>query len=551
MRKLVVLGLFAALVLAMVSAPAGAKTSKRPSVGRAGQRVTYQSEKGRRALAAARATGVSVSAAAGGTASVQGDFNDDGRKDLAIGVPSEDYGATNDGFVHVLYGSATGLTSAGSQGFGEPDLGIIAINDEEFGAALAGGDFNGDGFEDLAVGIPGWDSGFVDSGAVVVLPGSATGLLFTELFIDQDVTNVENTNEAGDRFGASLAVANFGNGGRVDLAVGVPGEDASSGSVQVFYGTVTGLDTANDQFLSQNTSLVEDVSEAGDTFGTSLAAANFGQSGQADLAIGVPLEDVGVAIDAGAVNVLFGSSGGLTSFNDQLWHQDRDGIKDVAEEADSFGQSLAAANFGKSSLADLAVGAFFEGFTGQADLAGAVHVIYGGSPGLVSAGNQIWSQNSPGIADKAEIVDFFGWSLAAANFGKSAHADLAIGAPLESLGAVNSPGAVHVLYGTSTGLKATGSQFWNQNSTGILGTNENGQIFGWALAAANYGKTSQADLAIGVPSDLVAAVTAGAVNVLYGTATGISQAGDQLWHQDSPGIFGAAEAGDSFGEALG
>lgn len=551
MRKFVVLGLFAALVLAMVSAPAGAKTNKRPSVGRAGQRVMYQSERGRRALAAARATGVSVAAAAGGTASVQGDFNDDGRQDLAIGVPSEDYGATNDGFVHVVYGSATGLTSAGNQGFGEPDLGILAINDEEFGAALAGGDFNGDGFEDLAVGIPGWDSGSVDSGAVVVLPGSAGGLLFTELFIDQDVPNVENTNEANDRFGASLAVANFGNGGRVDLAVGVPGEDASSGSVQVFYGTVAGLDTANDQFLSQNTSLVEDVSEAGDSFGTSLAAGNFGQSGQADLAIGAPLEDVGVAIDAGAVNVLFGSTSGLTSFNDQLWHQDRDGIKDVAEEADSFGQSLAAANFGKSSFADLAVGAYLEGFTGQADLAGAVHVIYGGSPGLVSAGNQFWSQNSPGITDKAEIIDFFGFSVAAANFGKSAQADLAIGAPLESLGAVNSPGAVHVLYGTSTGLKATGSQFWNQNSTGILGTNENGQIFGWALAAANYGKTSQADLAIGVPSDLVDAVTAGAVNVLYGTATGISQAGDQLWHQDSPGIFGVAEAGDSFGEALG
>jgi FG-GAP repeat protein len=551
MRKFVVLGLFAALVLAMVSAPAGAKTNKRPSVGRAGQRVMYQSERGRRALAAARATGVSVAAAAGGTASVQGDFNDDGRQDLAIGVPSEDYGATNDGFVHVVYGSATGLTSAGNQGFGEPDLGILAINDEEFGAALAGGDFNGDGFEDLAVGIPGWDSGSVDSGAVVVLPGSAGGLLFTELFIDQDVPNVENTNEANDRFGASLAVANFGNGGRVDLAVGVPGEDASSGSVQVFYGTVAGLDTANDQFLSQNTSLVEDVSEAGDSFGTSLAAGNFGQSGQADLAIGAPLEDVGVAIDAGAVNVLFGSTSGLTSFNDQLWHQDRDGIKDVAEEADSFGQSLAAANFGKSSFADLAVGAYLEGFTGQADLAGAVHVIYGGSPGLVSAGNQFWSQNSPGITDKAEIIDFFGFSVAAANFGKSAQADLAIGAPLESLGAVNSPGAVHVLYGTSTGLKATGSQFWNQNSTGILGTNENGQIFGWALAAANYGKTSQADLAIGVPSDLVGAVTAGAVNVLYGTATGISQAGDQLWHQDSPGIFGVAEAGDSFGEALG
>jgi disulfide bond formation protein DsbB len=180
-----------------------------------------------------------------------------------------------------------------------------------------------------------------------------------------------------------------------------------------------------------------------------------------------------------------------------------------------------------------------------------VHVIYGGSPGLVAAGNQLWSQNSPGIADAAEIVDFFGRSLAAGNFGKSSHADLAIGAPIETLGAADATGVVHVLYGSATGIQAGGDQLWHQNSTGILGTNGDGDTFGWTLAAGNYGKTSQVDLAIGVPSDLVGGVAAGAVNVLYGTSTGLSQAGDQLWHQDSVGIFGVAEAGDNFGNALG
>jgi len=559
MKRFLVLGVLASLLIAVVSAPANAgdgdKIIRRGSAGgSASHRIAYQSAKGRQALAAAEAAGASVQSISGGGAALQADFDNDGRLDLAIGVHDEDYGATNDGAVHVIYGTANGLAFAGNQIFGESDF-TVAFSEEEFGAALAAGDFDGDGFDDLAVGIPEWNGNATDSGAVLIIYGSAAGLNIADRqFITQDVTNVEDADELGDTFGASLAAGNFGNGAADDLAVGVPSEDlggTNEGAVQVFHGGVAGLDLAGDSLFTQDSSLVEDVAETGDNFGSSLAAANFGQSSHADLAIGVPLEDVGVAEDAGAVNVLFGSAGGLTNFNDQLWHQDRDGIKDVAEEADSFGISLAAGNFGRSSHADLAVGVYFEGLTGQAELAGAVNVLYGGTAGLASAGNQFWSQNSPGIADTAEIVDFFGWSLAAANFGKTSHADLAIGAPIETLGAFGATGVVHVLYGTANGLTSTGSQFWHQDRPGILGSNAASDTFGWALMGANFGKTAQADLAVGVPGEDIGLVSAGAVNVLYGTATGLSQAGDQRWHQDAGTVLDTAEAGDGFGDALG
>jgi hypothetical protein len=560
MRKLVVLAVVALLSVPMALAPAGAKEgakiARRHPTKPAPEQVTYQSAKGKRALSVARAAGATGATVGSAAASAQGDFDNDGRLDLAIGAPEESFFATGDGSVNVIYGSATGLVSAGNQLLGEGDF-TVAFNNEAFGAALAAGDFNGDGFEDLAVGIPEWDSGGgADAGAVAVYQGSPTGLTATGLqLILQGNGGVNDASEAGDHFGAALAAANFGNGAAVDLAVGVPSEDligTDEGAVHVFYGSVAKLDLINDAFFNQNTSLVEDIVETGDNFGSSLAAGNFGQTGQADLAIGVPLEDVGVAIDAGAVNVLYGSAAsGVTNLNDQLWHQDSEGIKDVAEEADSFGVSLAAANLGKSSQADLAIGAYLEGITGQADLAGAVNVIYGGTNGLVAAGNQFWSQNTPAIAEASEIIDFFGWSLAAGNFGKTAQADLAIGVPLESLGATSVNGVVHVLYGTSTGLKTAGAQFWSQNSPGVLGANANGDEFGWSLAAANLGKSAQADLSIGAPGDVVSGVAGGAVNVLYGTATGLSAPGDQLWHQDSPGINGVAEAGDRFGQALG
>ncbi|HYU58354.1 MAG TPA: hypothetical protein VEO00_09930, partial [Actinomycetota bacterium] len=61
-----------------------------------------------------------------------------------------------------------------------------------------------------------------------------------------------------------------------------------------------------------------------------------------DLAVGVPVEDVGSVTAAGAVNVLYGSPSGLTVTGNQLWTQDSDGTDDAAESTDIFGGSLAS-----------------------------------------------------------------------------------------------------------------------------------------------------------------------------------------------------------------
>jgi disulfide bond formation protein DsbB len=354
--------------------------------------------------------------------------------------------------------------------------------------------------------------------------------------------------------------ADFNGDDFADLAIGVPQEGVGTlqraGAVNVLYGTSTGLKASGSQFWHQDSPGIQgDGAESDDRFGYSLAAADFDGDGYADLAVGSPTENLEPDSDAGSVHVLYGSAAGLTSEGSQWWTQGALGLGDAdtaSEPGDLFGLSLAAADFGGSAHADLAVGVPQEKM-GDVSNAGAVNVIVGTASGLDMAGAQFWHQDSPGIAgDGVEQSDLFGSALAAANLGKTSHADLAVGVRNEGVVTTIGAGAVNVLYGNLTGLTATGSQFWHQDRAGIVGDGaEEADQFGWALAAANLGRSSQADLAIGVAKeDVGAASDAGAVNVLYGSSTGLTATGDQFWHQNSSGIADAAEQSDVFGGAV-
>ena len=86
------------------------------------------------------------------------------------------------------------------------------------------------------------------------------------------------------------------------------------------------------------------IVESGDQFGSVLTAWNFGRSSHADLAIGVPFEDLATSgatlVDAGAVHAVYGSATGLALATGQVWTQNTAGIKDSAEPGDRFGHSV-------------------------------------------------------------------------------------------------------------------------------------------------------------------------------------------------------------------
>ena len=420
----------------------------------------------------------------------------------------------------------------------------------------ARGDFNGDGFGDLATGAPGEDVGsVVDGGIVHVIYGSAAGLTSTNnQSWNQQSSGIIDTVETGDGFGSVLTAGDFNGDGRDDLAIGAPGEDVGSvvdaGAVNVIYGSAAGLTSTGNQWWHQNSTGIADSAETGDGFGGALAAGTLNTGVHAELVVGAPGESVGSAADAGIVHVLPGGAPGLTATGSQMWSQISSGITDVSEVGDRFGASLAIGAFNSAAGLDLAIGAPGEDVGSVAD-AGLVNVIYGSASGLISTGNQVWSQSSTGIADPAETDDHFGSALAAGNLGTDAFADLVIGVPDESVGAAAGAGIVHVIPGATAGLTATGSQLWSQNSSGITDTSEAGDSFGASLAIGAFNSAAGLDLAIGAPGeDVGSVVDAGAVNVIYGSASGLVSAGTQLWSQSSTGIADAAETGDRFGTAL-
>jgi FG-GAP-like repeat/FG-GAP repeat len=345
--------------------------------------------------------------------------------------------------------------------------------------------------------------------------------------------------------------ADFNNDGFADLAVGVAGENlgatSNAGAVNVLYGTASGLTGNGSQLFTQDSPGVPGRSEPGDGFGDALAVGDFDGDGFADLAVGVTFEDVGAIVDAGAVNVLYGTASGLTGSGSQLFTQDSPGVGSSAEREDNFGSTLAAGDFDGDGFADLAVGVWREN-VGTAVNGGAVNVVYGTAGGLAGTGSQFLTQDSPGVPGVVEADDEFGFALGAGDFNRDRFADLAVGAPGEDYAGVpDRGGAVNVLPGSAAGLTGSGSRLFTQDSPGVPGVAESGDNFGTALAVGDFDGDGFADLAVGGAEDVGTAEDAGAINVLRGSAGGLTGVGSQLLTRNSPGVPGSAEPQDGFG----
>jgi hypothetical protein len=435
-----------------------------------------------------------------GGAVASGDFNGDGYADLAIGAdgeniePSESEFVEFAGAVTVVYGSSEGLVGQGSQWFSESSFGAVPGDGAHFGSAMAAGDFDMDGFVDLAIlSRPG-----SSETAVQVVYGGEVGLAPSGSHRINPATELVSGDVWGDGPSDALASGDLDGDGFADLAIGLPWASASgivgAGAVVVVYGGTNGLDGAPLEVWSQDSPGVLGVAEpyaeiGGDGFGASVVTGRFDGDGFADLAIGVPGEDTMGTCDReewfachGAVNVLYGSLDGLSAAGNQIWHQGTKGVPGKPEPVDRFGAALAAADFDGDGHDELAIGSPDEALGSRLESAGSVTTIRGGASGLQAAGARLWTQQTPRVPGRAEAYDWFGYALAAADYGRTGAADLAIAVIAERVDRHEAAGYVNVLYGSSGGPTTSGSQGWSQDSPGVHGVSEEYDYFGTSLS---------------------------------------------------------------------
>lgn len=480
------------------------------------------------------------------------DFNGDGIADLASGKANANAAA---GLVIVTYGTANGLEDSSSQVLRQGVGGLAGTSTagDEMGDALAWGDFDRDGYDDLAIGIPHDTVAAIQPGSVIVVYGRASGLdLANSRMFTSDSPGVPGVAQNGDAFGTTLAAGDFGNGPQDDLAIAATGKDAGgvflSGAVTVLYGRPSGLSGKGARELSMATKGVKGSPTDNGFFGRdALAAGDFDGDGYDDLAAGDEGEDVGGLSHPGALHVFYGSAHGLQVAGNQRFVQGSRGIDDTLEANDRFGSAVAVGDFGRTTHDDLAVSATAEdnedaGVSG----AGSVFVLYGSPRGLRGAhSKQMWI-GAGGIPGTPAGNDFFGTVLAAGDLGSSKQADLVIGAP-----DVGTGGVVFVVEGSPRGIRPQTAEVWTQDTAGVWDSVESGDYFGNALAIANFGSSPRKDLAAGVHSeDFPGFANAGAIHVFFGSPDGPVSTGNEFLYEGNAGFPGPMTASGFLPDAL-
>lgn len=179
-------------------------------------------------------SGLSPRSAFGFSVAGIGDVNSDGYGDLAISAPGESPGGINGaGTVRVYHGTPDGILNM-------PTTTLVGDPNSFLGLGLmSSGDFNGDGFGDLAVGSVSLNDAMPQRRSeIFIYYGSVMGLSSVPALRLQSP-------RAMDAFGISIGVGDFNGDGYADIWAGNQGGriDVATGDpyVQLFVGGPTGI----------------------------------------------------------------------------------------------------------------------------------------------------------------------------------------------------------------------------------------------------------------------------------------------------------------------
>ncbi|MGP4010206.1 FG-GAP-like repeat-containing protein [Streptomyces sp. 4N124] len=445
-------------------------------------------------------------------------------------------------------------------------------------------DFDGDGYQDVAVAAPRAKvDGKVRAGYVAVVYGSAEGLdLAHRQVISQNSPGVPGVAEADDYYGDSLATGDLDGDGYADLVVGSSGEDVGEvrdpGTLAVLWGGSEGLSGGTGVATGEQTDDLDVRTAVGDFDGDGhldiatpdrVLAGPFSRTTGAAGVTALQLDASYVTDDMAAGDV---DHDGVTdlvalihdpsdsdthdpdAFNRRAVHLrgTPDGLsapvtlKNPDGTVMRGGESVGVGDVDKDGYGDVVVGRTKDGWGEVPDvdpqlIGGQVGVVYGSAAGPDTSRTTTVTQDTPGVPGAAEYSDLFGSDVAVADVDGDGYADVAAGSAGEDLGSVIAAGQVNVLRGSAAGLTGTGAKSFSQNTANVPGTAEQNDYFGARTALVDTDSDGRAELYAGAASENQGD---GAVWAFRSTATGPTATGSLSF---GAGTLGAEPADANLG----
>lgn len=435
-------------IVTVAGLPAGAAAAPKP------HHATVTRDGASIAVARTRTAGLAAPKLAASAITSAMDFDRDGKDEIVAG-----------GFIDSGYGVIVTYSGLPQRDLIESP--IFSPTRPNFGDAMTSGDFNGDGYGDLAVGNPGEfaptgpERAF--GGAVWVFYGSASGLDIDQpQHFNQNAAGVPGDMAGYDMFGHAVAAGDLNGDGRDDLAIGAYGEkvdgQANAGSVTVLYGATGGLTAAGAQLFTQETAGIPSTAEASDTFGYGLAIGDMTRDGYADLAISAPSEGESTSpYEGGLIMLLHGSAAGVVTTGVTSFYGAPHGLGGI-------GDSMSIADIDGDGDGDLVAGA-------PRSWVGYIVYVPGVAAGLDVARIRAISMETPGVPGdpNVHVPDdtphaYFGQGLSTGDVTGDGRADVLAGAMTYDVNGVRDAGAVFLIPGQAGGLTGAGALMLTQRA---------------------------------------------------------------------------------------
>ena len=444
-----------------------------------------------------RISGIGAVDKMGGAVGGAGDINDDGYDDLFVAAPLDDDYASDGGILYVVYGGASNgdvnvATFGSSQGFRVTTTEADARIGDSFtdfngnGQGIdAGGDFNGDGIDDLVVGIRYSDEDGADSGKAYVIFGQAGT---SRADVDLDMINPTGPDGmliygagAGWQLGqAAQFIGDYDADGFDDVIVSAIFSDALAvwgGQSFLIFGSPGPIFNAIDvSTLTGGSGFKIQSTVSNGILGHSVAGGDFNGDGISDVVVSSNGKDTNGKSNNGGAYVLYGNASGSYANVDVDTLLASDGFALFGEaDADQLGHSLASAgDFNGDGIDDLLLGAYLNAEGGAS--AGASYMIMGQDGTSRSDVDMATLTNLDGFKLIGDLSDDrLGQSTGNADVNGDGFTDLLIGAPLGD-NASTEGGETVVIWGREFSYSITSGLVGDSTANNLVGTGGNDTI---------------------------------------------------------------------------